>query len=188
MSESTEVTRSFITDEWMAKAVKLGSLQELAGQFFTDFGFDVFDTERDGIFQPELIKDKDRLIEREFFITRWRTHESDKYTNKETGEAGFFSVIELVYTKTVKDENGRGVDVLAPAVFTDGGVGVAKTLDEVTRRRMQYNGTAEGKKKPVDPFGGLPVLGGLTKSEYDTVINGESVHGVTFYLNFTPQA
>jgi hypothetical protein len=188
-STSTDLTRSFITDEWLARAVKLDSLNDVASLFVTDFGFDIFDTERDGIFQPSLIKDKDVLIGVPFAITRWRSAESDKYTNKQTGEPGNFAVVELVYPKMITDSDGKQTSVLTPAVFTDGGVGVAKTLAEVTNRRYAWNAAPERKKGEVsDPFGGLGVMSGLVKSEYDTVIDGESVHGVTYYLDFTPKS
>lgn len=185
----TELTRSFITDEWLARAVKLDNLNDVAALFVTDFGFDIFDTERDGIFQPELIKDKDKLSGVPFAITRWRSAASDKYTT-DSGEQGSFAVVEVMYPKLITDSAGNAKNILTPAVFTDGGVGVAKTLREVTNRRMAYNAAPERKRgELVDPFGGLGVMGGLVKSEYDTVdSHGEAVHGVTYYLDFTPKS
>ena len=54
-------------------------------------------------------------------------------------------------------------------VVTDGSTGLAAQIREYEAR--------------TGATGGLLVQRGLRKSEYDTEINGEMVHGTTFYLN-----
>lgn len=156
MSNTTEnttdiVTRSRFTDDWMSSVVRTESatLDTIAAAF-AESGVNVFDDETDGIYNLELIEDKDFLRGLPFMITRWRFNTSDKFKDDE-GNDGVFVSVEIAYQT---DPNGP----IRTGVFNDGSSGVCAQLQKITENR---------KAKGVgDPYAGRAVRKGLRRSDY----------------------
>lgn len=184
MSNTTEqskaVERSVFTDEWMAKNVRAegASLTDLANAYNLA-GVNVIDDEGDGVFNTELIEDKDFLRDLPFLITRWRFNLSDKYKDDE-GNDGQFVSVEIAYQATPQSPIQTGV-------FNDGSTGIMAQLQKITENRQRI--IAE-KGEGNDPYAGRFVRRGLRRSDYmrDTGKldkNGAPIMeaATTFYLN-----
>lgn len=129
-------------------------------EFYQAEGLEVADITEYGDGFPVLVGDaKKKLVGRAFHLIAWKPFVSKKY--------GCNGVMAWVMTNNVNPvtkeyERYRLVDLSQ---------GVARQLiDEI------------GDRRP------MMVPNGLTRSEYDTEINGETVHGVTYYLDTTPAA
>jgi 23S rRNA G2069 N7-methylase RlmK/C1962 C5-methylase RlmI len=180
-SENKAVEKSIFTDEWMARNIRAegASLTDLANAFNLD-GVNVLDDEGDGVFNTELIEDKDFLRDLPFLITRWRFNTSDKYKNLETGEDGEFVSVEIAYQVNPQSPVQTGV-------FNDGSTGILAQLKKITAAReenLAKNGTGN------DPHAGRFVRHGLRRSDYqrDTGVKdkkGEPITeaATTYYLN-----
>lgn len=113
------------------------------------------------------VKDKEELINRPFYIRRWKTLQSKDFIGNE-----FVVVFAVTY-------DGHMI------VFSDGSAGIARQLKEVSTKRFKLG-------IYVDPDGGefLRVPNGLRMSEYDVDRNGNVTRdasekfstGRTFYL------
>lgn len=185
MSNTTEqskaVERSVFTDEWMAKNVRVegASLNDVAAAFNLA-GVNVLDDEGDGVFNTELIEDKDFLRDLPFLITRWRFNESDKFKDDE-GNNGVFVSVEIAYQTTPSSPVQTGV-------FNDGSTGICAQLQKITAARAQRIAeTGEGN----DPYSGRFVRRGLRRSDYQRGTGktnpktGEEITeaATTYYLN-----
>lgn len=174
-TESNAVVKSTFTDEWMAGVVRAEgmTLDSLAKAFQAE-GTNGFDDAGDGIFNVELIEDKDFLRDLPFFITRWRFNTSDKFKS-EDGEAGEFVSVEIAYQTSPEAP-------LQTGVFNDGSTGVMAQLKKITEARL--------KSGVNDPYAGRAVRRGLRRSDYmrDTGRvdkKGEPIMegATTYYLN-----
>lgn len=172
---STELTRSTFTDDWMAENTRgEGQTIKTLADAFSAMGVDAFDDEGDGVFNLDLIEDKDFLRGMPFMITRWRFNTSDKFKS-EDGEAGEFVSVEIAYQTT------PGAP-LVTGVFNDGSTGIMAQLKKITERRK-----ASGKG---DPYAGRAVRRGLRRSDYQRDTgrldkNGAAITeaATTFYLD-----
>jgi|SRR5882757_7232890 len=155
--QSTDVVKSIFTDEWMAERVRAEgmTLTALAEQFSFE-GVDVLDDKGDGVFNLELVEDKNFLVNLPFLITRWRFNTSDKFKDEE-GNDGTFVSVEFAYSQ-VKD------GPLFAGVFNDGsGTGICGQLQTITKHRQEkLEKTGEGN----DPYAGRYVRRGLRRSDY----------------------
>lgn len=180
--QSTDVVKSIFNDEWMARNIRAegATLTDLANAFNLD-GVNVLDDEGDGVFNTELIEDKDFLRDLPFLITRWRFNSSDKYKDAETGEDGIFVSVEIAYQMNPQSPVQTGV-------FNDGSTGILAQLQKITQSReenLAKNGTGN------DPHAGRFVRHGLRRSDYqrDTgKVNPKTQQPIleaatTFYLN-----
>lgn len=129
-TENKAVARSVFTDEWMAEKVKAegATLTALAEQFALA-GVDAFNDELDGVYNTDLIEDKDFLIGLPFLITRWRFNTSDKYKDEE-GNDGIFVSVEIAYHTGPESPITTGV-------FNDGSTGILAQLQKITKNRLE---------------------------------------------------
>lgn len=149
--KSTELTRSTFSDEWMAENLRAeGQTLQTLSALFSNEGTDVADDANDGVFNLDLIEDKDFLRGMPFLITRWRFNTSDKFKS-EDGEAGEFVSVEIAY------QTAPGAP-LATGVFNDGSTGIMAQLKKITEQRIK-NGKG-------DPYAGRAVRRGLRRSDY----------------------
>lgn len=180
--QSTDVVKSVFNDEWMARNIRAegATLTDLANAFNLA-GVNVLDDEGDGVFNTELIEDKDFLRDLPFLITRWRFNSSDKYKDAETGEDGVFVSVEIAYQLTPTSAVQTGV-------FNDGSTGILAQLQKITVARAENrekNGTGN------DPYAGRWVRHGLRRSDYQRDTGntnpktGEPITeaATTYYLN-----
>lgn len=133
MTATTEnnkaVARSTFTDEWMAEKVRAqGATLDSVVKDFALAGVDPFNDELDGVYNTELITDKETLRDLPFLITRWRFNESDKYKDDE-GNDGIFVSVEIAYQRTPDGPVMTGV-------FNDGSTGVMAQLRKITDNRL----------------------------------------------------
>lgn len=175
--ERKAVARSIFTDDWMAAKVRAegATLQTLAEHFALD-GVDVFNDELDGVYNTELIEDKEALRDLPFLITRWRFNASDKYKDDE-GNDGVFVSVEIAYQQT---PNGP----VMTGVFNDGSTGVMAQLQKITANRLEKGLDWEAAHS------GRGVRHGLRRSDYQrdtgkTDKNGAPITeaATTYYLN-----
>lgn len=181
MTQNTDVVKSVFNDEWMAKTVRAegANLNDIAAAFNLD-GVNVMDDAGDGIYNTELIKDKDFLRDLPFLITRWRFNESDDYKDEE-GNNGVFVSVEIAYQLNPNSPVQTGV-------FNDGSTGICAQLQKITENRQRI--IAE-KGEGNDPYAGRFVRHGLRRSDYqrDTgKVNPKTQQPITeaattYYLN-----
>lgn len=128
-------------------------------QLLSDHGLVLESTDQYGI-GFHILKNKDQLVGEPFAILEWRFNASD------LNEGGFVSAL-CVSAKGDK------------FVVNDGGVGIYEQLKMVTAQRT--------KKGHAHPQAALFVAEGLTRSDYDTVVNvngkDQTIKGTTFYLS-----
>lgn len=182
MSETTEqskaVARSVFTDDWMAEKIRAEgvNLSDIATQFALA-GVDVLNDELDGVYNTDLIKDKDFLRDLPFLITRWRFNESDDFKDEE-GNKGIFVSVEIAYQMSPTGPVQTGV-------FNDGSTGICEQLQTITKKRMEKGLEWE------QAHSGRMVRRGLRRSDYqrDTgKINPKTQQPITeaattYYLN-----
>lgn len=181
MTQSTDVVKSVFNDEWMAKTVRAegANLNDIAAAFNLD-GVNVMDDAGDGVYNTELIEDKEMLNGLPFLITRWRFNLSDKYKDEE-GNNGQFVSVEIAY------QTGPNSPVQT-GVFNDGSTGIMAQLQKITENRLKI--IAE-KGEGNDPYAGRFVRHGLRRSDYmrDTgKVNPKTQQPImeaatTYYLN-----
>lgn len=181
MTQTTEqskaVARTIFTDEWMAAKVKGegATLTTLAEQFALA-GVDAFDDETDGVYNTELIEDKEMLNGLPFLITRWRFNESDKYKDDE-GNNGIFVSVEIAYQTGPESPIKTGV-------FNDGSTGILAQLQKITKARLEKGmeweaaHSARGVRRGLRPSVYMRDTGKLDKNNQPIM-----EQATTYYLN-----
>lgn len=176
-TESKAVQRTVFTDEWMAEKIRGegSSLSQIAEQFALA-GVDVLNDELDGVYNTDLIKDKDFLRDLPFMITRWRFNESDDYKDEE-GNNGIFVSVEIAYQMGPNSPVQTGV-------FNDGSSGICAQLQTITQRRLEKGLEWE------QAHSGRMVRRGLRRSDYQRDTGKRDKNdapimesATTFYLN-----
>lgn len=180
-TENKDVVKSIFNDEWLSGVVRAeGMTLDALSAAFAAEGTDAFDDAGDGVYNTELIKDKDFLRDLPFFITRWRFNTSDKYKDEE-GNDGTFVSVEIAY-QTTPDAP------LKTGVFNDGSTGICAQLQKITEHRQRKIAeTGSGN----DPYAGRAVRRGLRASTYQRDTGktnpktGEPIteEATTYYLN-----
>lgn len=163
MTQSAEVVKSVFNDEWMAKTVRAegANLNDIAAAFNLD-GVNVMDDAGDGVYNTELIEDKEFLNGLPFLITRWRFNTSEDYMDSE-GNPGVFVSVEIAYQLTPQSPVQTGV-------FNDGSTGICAQLKSITENREKR--IAE-KGEGNDPHAGRFVRHGLRRSDYRIPVLGK---------------
>lgn len=118
-----------------------------------------------------VLKDKDKLVDTPFAVVKSMFYQSDKY--QRDGNASIFVTLFCVTEKGEK------------WILNDGGVGICDQYRRATERATGQpvvvgDKGAPGIGTPAKPFFAGT---GLARSEYDTVIDGRDVHGVTYYID-----
>lgn len=107
---------------------------------------------------------KARLVEAPLVFLFWTFNQSKTIRNADGTLASFVSAhcVQL-------DKAGN---VVGKFVINDGSTGIYQQLLDHSTETGSYKG--------------LFVPNGLRRSEYDTVVDGKPVHGITFYIDTTP--
>jgi hypothetical protein len=118
-----------------------------------------------------VLENKDALVDAPFVIVKGAFYLSETYDGR-NGEDAFFVSLHVV------DEKGN------KWILNDGSTGIADQY-RVIAREKGYNVSTitHNLPGPGTPKNPIAVPRGLSKSEYDTTIDGRKVHGITYYFD-----